>query len=143
MISPDKCTDCRTCESVCDNDAVNVIGVDTGDDRTLSVAVMCMQCEDAACLEICPTGALSRDASDTVVCDPAKCVGCRMCVGACPFGNIQYNSRKKRIMKCDMCGGSPDCVKYCPTRAIEFVSATDSNLKKKKVLASKFKALFE
>jgi Fe-S-cluster-containing hydrogenase component 2 len=102
-----------------------------------------MQCEDAACLEVCPTGALSRDDSDTVVVDADKCVGCKMCVGACPFGNIQYSSRKKKIIKCDLCGGSPDCVKYCPTQAIEFVSGTESNLKKKRILASKFKALFE
>jgi Fe-S-cluster-containing hydrogenase component 2 len=102
-----------------------------------------MQCEDAACLEICPTGALSRDNSDTVVVNPDKCVGCKMCVGACPFGNIQYNNRKKKIMKCDLCGGSPDCVKYCPTQAIEFVQSTESNLKKKRIIASKFKGLFE
>jgi Fe-S-cluster-containing hydrogenase component 2 len=66
-----------------------------------------------------------------------------MCVGACPFGNIQYSNRKKKIMKCDLCGGSPDCVKYCPTQAIEFVDGTESNLQKKRVLASKFKGLFE
>jgi Fe-S-cluster-containing hydrogenase component 2 len=142
MISPNKCIDCGTCESVCDNDAVNVITLET-DEKTYSVSIMCMQCDDAACLEICPTGALSRDGTDTVVVDANKCVGCRMCVGACPFGNIQYSSRKKRIMKCDLCDGSPECVKYCPTRALEFVSGTESNLQKKKLVASKFKGLFE
>jgi Fe-S-cluster-containing hydrogenase component 2 len=142
MISPIKCTDCGTCESVCSNDAVNVITLEA-DEEDFSVPIMCMQCEDAACLEICPTGALSRNSSDVVVIDENKCVGCKMCVGACPFGNIQYNSRKKRIMKCDLCGGSPDCVKYCPKQAIEFVVGTESNLKKKRLVASKFKALFE
>ena len=142
MISHNKCTDCGTCESVCYSDAVNVIRIED-DDRAFSVSVMCMQCDDAACLEICPTGALSRDDTDTVVVDSGKCVGCKMCVAACPFGNIQYNSSKKRVMKCDMCGGSPDCVKYCPTQAIEFVYGTESNLKKKRVLASKFRGLFE
>jgi Fe-S-cluster-containing hydrogenase component 2 len=142
MVSPNKCTDCRTCESVCYNDAVNVISIED-EDKTLSVSVMCMQCDDAACLEICPTGALSRDCSDTVIVDAEKCIGCRMCVAACPFGNIQYSARKKKIIKCDLCEGSPDCVKYCPTQAIEFVSATESNLKKKRILASKFKGLFE
>ena len=142
MITPTKCNDCGTCESVCSNDAVNVINLEA-DAEDFSVPIMCMQCEDAACLEICPTGALSRDGLDAVVIDADKCVGCKMCVGACPFGNIQYDDRKKRIMKCDLCGGSPDCAKYCPEQAIEFVAGTESNLKKKTLVASKFKALFE
>jgi Fe-S-cluster-containing hydrogenase component 2 len=64
-------------------------------------------------------------------------------VNACPFGNIEYSYTKKRILKCDLCDGSPLCAKYCPTLAIEYVSATESNLAKKKALAEKFKGLLD
>ena len=141
MISPKKCKNCGTCESVCSNSAVNVINFE--EEAVISVPIMCMQCEDAACLEVCPSKALSRDENDAVVVDPNKCIGCKMCVSACPMGNINYSPRQKRIMKCDLCGGDPDCVKYCPTRAIEFLDGTESNMSKKKIIASKFKGLFE
>lgn len=141
MISPKKCKNCGTCESVCDNSAVNVINFE--EEAVISVPIMCMQCEDAACLMVCPSKALSRDENDAVAVDPSKCIGCKMCVSACPMGNINYSPRQKRIMKCDLCGGDPACVKYCPTRAIEFVEGTESNMNKKKIIASKFKGLFE
>jgi Fe-S-cluster-containing hydrogenase component 2 len=142
LISPTKCKDCGTCESVCGNAAISVIDFEAGD-RTFSVPVTCMQCEDAACMEICPTGALWRDAEGNVAVDGGRCVGCRLCVGACPFGNIQYSRPRKRVMKCDLCGGAPDCAKYCPTRAIEYVDGTESNLGKKRAVAAKFLELFE
>jgi len=142
MISPKKCKDCGTCESVCPYEAVNVICFDRPQ-ATAAVPIMCMQCEDAACMDICPTGAITRDVLDTVQVDENKCVGCKLCVGACPFGNIHYSFRQRRVMKCDLCGGSPDCAKYCPTFAIEYVDGTVSNMEKKRVVASKFKDLFE
>jgi len=46
-------------------------------------------------------------------------------------------------MKCNLCGGNPDCVKYCPTKAIEYVDGTVANLQKKRIIASKFKGLFD
>ena len=140
MISPKKCKNCGTCESVCSNSAVSVIHFE---EPVISVPVMCMQCEDAACMKVCPAGAITRDDNDAVVVDTNKCIGCKVCLSSCPMGNIHYSSAKKRIMKCNLCGGSPDCVKYCPTRAIEYLDGTEANMNKKKILASKFIDLFE
>lgn len=140
MVSPKKCNDCRTCEAVCPNSAVNVI---TFEEAAVSVPIMCMQCEDAACMRVCPKGAITRNENDAVVVDPNKCIGCKMCVSACSLGNIHYSTSQKRIMKCTLCDASPACAKYCPTRAIEFVDGTTSNIEKKRVVASKFKELFE
>ncbi len=141
MIYPQKCNNCKTCEAVCPNDAVNVITFD--EVATVSVPVMCMQCEDAACMMVCPTGAMARDENGAVVSDPRKCIGCRLCVSACPLGNIHYSTKVKEIMKCDLCDGNAQCAKYCPTRAIEYLDSTVANINKKRVVASKFKELFQ
>jgi Fe-S-cluster-containing hydrogenase component 2 len=140
MISPKKCNNCKTCEAVCPNSAVNVIAFE---EVAVSVPIMCMQCEDAACMMVCPTGAMSRDENGAVVPDPGKCIGCKLCMSACPMGNIHYSTSLKKIMKCDLCGYSPACAKYCPTRAIEYAEGTTSNLDKKRIIASKFRELFE
>jgi Fe-S-cluster-containing hydrogenase component 2 len=142
LVTPRLCNDCGTCESVCDNYAVDVFTFED-DETAVSVPIMCMQCEDAACLEVCPAKALYRDGNSTVLVDSERCIGCKLCVSACPFGNIEYNFSAKKIVKCDLCDGAPDCAKFCPTKAIEFVSTTDSNLAKKNALAKKFKDIFE
>jgi Fe-S-cluster-containing hydrogenase component 2 len=142
LVTPKLCKDCGTCESVCDKYAVDVFTFEDGLSE-ISVPITCMHCEDAACVDVCPAKALYRNIDSTVLVDTKKCLGCKMCVNACPFGNIIYSYRKKRILKCDLCDGSPLCAKYCPTLAIEYVSATQSNLAKKKALAAKFKGLID
>lgn len=140
MISPEKCNNCKTCEAVCPNSAVNVI---TFEEVAISVPIMCMQCEDAACMKVCPRGALSRNENNVVAVDLNKCIGCKMCISACSMGNIHYSSGQRKIMKCNLCDSNPACAKYCPTRAIEYVDSTTSNISKKRIIASKFKELFE
>ena len=140
MISPKKCIDCKTCEAVCFNSAVNVI---TFEEAEISVPIMCMQCEDAACMKVCPNEAIFRDENGAVVVDPKKCIGCKICISACSMGNIEYSSRLKKIMKCNLCDSNPACAKYCPTMAIEYVDGSMANINKKRIMASKFKELFE
>ena len=48
----------------------------------------------------------------------------------------------KKIVKCNLCGGDPMCAKVCPSGAIQYVEGTTANIRKKKVLADKFKDLF-
>src|SRR2546427_11537234 len=47
---------------------------------------VCKHCTEAACLEVCPTGALFRTEFGTVVVQEDVCNGCGYCVSACPFG---------------------------------------------------------
>lgn len=101
-----------------------------------------MQCEDAACMKVCPVGALSRDENSAVVSNPKKCIVCKMCISACPLGNITYSPIQKKIIKCNLCGGDPNCAKICPTGAIQYVDSTAASISKKKIIAEKFKALF-
>ena len=49
---------------------------------------VCKHCTHAACLDVCPTGALFRTEFGTVVVQEDVCNGCGYCVPACPFGVI-------------------------------------------------------
>ena len=61
----------------------------------------CQQCDDAPCISVCKTEALSRDDKNVVKVDSSKCIGCRMCVMACPFGNMSYHWEQNTAIKCD------------------------------------------
>lgn len=142
FVTPRLCTNCGTCESVCDQFAVDVFTFED-DTNSLSLPIMCMQCEDAACMDVCPAKAIYRNENSTVLVNQTKCIGCKLCTSACPFGSIAYNYSVKKILKCDLCDGNPDCVKFCPTQAIVYESATEANLSKKRVIAEKFTGLLE
>ena len=142
FLNPQLCNDCGTCESVCDKLAVDVCTIED-DAGFVSIPIMCMQCEDASCMAVCPAKAIYRDDNSTVLVDAKKCIGCKLCVSACPFGCIAYNYSEKKILKCDLCDGSPDCVKYCPKSAIVFEEPTEANMNKKRTIAGKFRGLLE
>lgn len=149
MISPEKCTGCRTCELACSfnknnefnpkNSAVSVI---TYDEAAISVPMMCMQCEDPSCMKVCPVSAIGTNELGAVVIDDSKCIGCKMCISACPVGNITYSSKEKKLIKCDLCGGNPSCAEFCPSGAIQFKEGNSIYLNKKRKIAEKFKELF-
>lgn len=149
MIYPEKCTGCRTCELVCSftknqnfNPKDAAISVQSFDEIGLQVPMTCMQCDEPYCAKVCKFNALVKDEKTGVVkFDREKCVGCKMCVSACPFGNMTYSSRNKKVVKCDTCDGDPQCVKFCPSDALEY-KELDSTSKRKKTIASQFKAVF-
>jgi Fe-S-cluster-containing dehydrogenase component len=48
--------------------------------------LVCMQCANPACLDVCPTGATQQDENGIVTVDPELCMGCKYCMMACPYG---------------------------------------------------------
>jgi Fe-S-cluster-containing hydrogenase component 2 len=114
------------------------------DKEGINVPMACQQCSDAACVSVCPTGAMHRNPDTAVIeYDADRCIRCRMCSMACPFGNSVYDSFTDTILKCDTCQGDPACVKFCPTDALEFVDDTVSTQSRQKNFAAKLKAIFE
>jgi formate dehydrogenase iron-sulfur subunit len=97
-----------------------------GDLRWLMSSDVCKHCTHAACLDVCPTGALFRTEFDTVVVQQDICNGCGYCVPACPYGVIEKRESDGRAFKCTLCydrlgeGLEPACAKACPTDSIQF-----------------------
>jgi formate dehydrogenase iron-sulfur subunit len=97
-----------------------------GDLRWLMSSDVCKHCTEAACLDVCPTGALMRTEFGTVVVQEDVCNGCGYCIPACPFGVIDQRRDDGRAWKCTLCydrigtGLQPACAKACPTESIQF-----------------------
>jgi formate dehydrogenase iron-sulfur subunit len=92
----------------------------------LMASNVCKHCTEAACLDVCPTGALMRTEFGTVVVQDDVCNGCGYCVSACPFGVIGRSETDGGAHKCTLCydrlgdGLTPACAKACPTESIQF-----------------------
>jgi formate dehydrogenase iron-sulfur subunit len=94
--------------------------------RWLMASDVCKHCTHAACLDVCPTGAIFRTEFGTVVVQQDVCNGCGYCVPACPYGVLDKREEDGRIFKCTLCydrlsvGQEPACAKACPTESIQF-----------------------
>ncbi|GAA0938037.1 MULTISPECIES: 4Fe-4S dicluster domain-containing protein [Streptomyces violaceusniger group] len=94
--------------------------------RWLMSSDVCKHCTHAACLDVCPTGALFRTEFGTVVVQDDVCNGCGYCVPACPYGVIDVRPEDGGAHKCTLCydrlgaGQEPACAKACPTDSIQF-----------------------
>lgn len=147
-----KCTGCKACQVACKDKNQLPVGRtwrrvaeytggdwshDTAQDTythdvwTYYTSVACNHCEDAICMEVCPSTAMRRDENGIVYVDPSVCIGCRYCEMACPYSAPQPDADSGIMTKCDFCrdrinaGGTPACVAACPTRALDFGEIED------------------
>ena len=96
----------------------------------LFLSDVCKHCENAGCLEACPTGAIVRTEIASVLVQDDVCNGCGYCVVSCPFGVIDRRTGELPgaggAYKCTFCydrqkdGLTPACAKSCPTESIAF-----------------------
>ncbi|MCD8316348.1 MAG: 4Fe-4S dicluster domain-containing protein [Eggerthellaceae bacterium] len=88
--------------------------------------ITCQHCEDPCCVEVCPTGASTKQEDGTVQIDKSKCIGCQFCVMSCPYGVRYLNEEERVVEKCTLChqritqGELPQCVAQCNGRARYF-----------------------
>jgi anaerobic carbon-monoxide dehydrogenase iron sulfur subunit len=159
MIRPERCMGCHSCEIACavaHSKSKNLfsafgeqpvpkkrIHVDCTPNLEISIPITCRHCEDAPCVSVCPTKALSQDTITSVVShNPKLCVDCWTCSMVCPrlfplyklilvigcwTSSMSCNrgviSRQTDAgVQCDLCQGRelPACVEACPTHAIVF-----------------------
>jgi formate dehydrogenase iron-sulfur subunit len=98
--------------------------------RWVFLSDVCKHCEDAGCLEACPTGSIVRTEVGSVLVQNDVCNGCGYCVVSCPFGVIDRRPEPLPdaggAFKCTFCydrqksGLVPACAKVCPTESIVF-----------------------
>ena len=87
---------------------------------------VCKHCEQAGCLEACPTGSIVRTEFGGVYIQPDICNGCGYCIVTCPFGVVDRRPTDGRAFKCTFCydrqkvGLQPACATACPTQSIQF-----------------------
>ena len=52
----------------------------------------CMHCQDAPCVNACPTGASYYDENGVVRVNHEECIGCSTCIAACPYDARHLNT---------------------------------------------------
>jgi molybdopterin-containing oxidoreductase family iron-sulfur binding subunit len=163
VIDLKKCVGCMACTIACKTANYTRPGIfwnvvkDQEFGRYPSVSriflpILCMHCENAPCVEICPTGASYRRDDGIVMIDYDKCVGCKSCIESCPYGaryfnedptgyfglqltaneKIGYEQHKIGVVeKCTFCadrlkqGKEPACVQTCVGKARYFGDLDD------------------
>jgi Fe-S-cluster-containing dehydrogenase component len=132
--------------------------------RVAFLPVLCNQCDDPACADVCPVNATQKQANGIVTIDADKCIGCRYCQVACPYNARHFVTTNSAgyfpgkgltlyekavypahqtgtVEKCNFCadrvalGQLPACVQTCPTQAMTFGDLDDPNSAVSKLLA--------
>ena len=154
VVDLDRCIGCHGCEIACKNENNIALGeywnkvVERGpfgeypDLEMYFLPTMCQQCQDAPCVNVCPTGASYRDADGMVLVDKEKCIGCKYCMMACPYGVRSWNAAESVVEKCTLCahlsknGELPMCVRTCSAGARFYGDLDDPNSDVSKELAA-------
>lgn len=150
-----RCTGCKTCELACKDYhdlspevafrkiyeyagggfSADSAGCMTQDVWVTYISMNCNHCENPACMQVCPTGAMHRDDQGFVSVDHGRCVGCKYCELACPYNVPSFDKELGQMRKCDGCsqrvanGENPICVDACPLYAIDFGTAAEMKSK--------------
>jgi len=86
----------------------------------------CNHCTEASCMNVCPTGAITKPDGVHTVVNQDWCIGCGYCVEACPFGVPSFGVPRGSSQKCSFCYGTHAagepvaCVAACPYFALSY-----------------------
>jgi anaerobic carbon-monoxide dehydrogenase iron sulfur subunit len=154
VVDPHRCIGCQQCELACavahsrTRDPVMAlveappprprVHVRAGPAPNTAYPNKCRHCDPAPCQQVCPTGAIHRDADhDAVLVDLGKCIACAMCAMVCPFDAVTYHPQQVAAdvrtvaVKCDACierlraGDIPACVEVCKVGALRYGDIND------------------
>jgi len=139
-IDEEACWGCKTCEVACKQEfdlpcGIQLISVTEDGPRIVDGEPffvyrvnLCRQCEEPACAQVCPDGAITRRPDGIVVLEEEKCSGCRKCVEECPYRAIDFDEDQGTARKCNLChhrvdqGLLPACAdNVCLAHCIHFI----------------------
>ena len=104
------------------NQPSNINNQTSGDPfRWIFLSDVCKHCEEAGCLEACPTGAIVRTEVGSVLVQDDVCKHCEEagCLEACPTGAIIRTEVGSVLVQDDVCNGCGYCVVSCPFGVID------------------------
>ncbi len=148
-----RCDGCERCTEACqtthslpkEQTWIKVYKMRDATGAEFSMPRLCMHCDNAPCVRVCPVGATYANDEGLVLVDQNVCIGCRMCMAACPYEARYFNwsdppavpslasqpmpefpvpQQKGTVGKCIMCahylayGKLPACVKGCNMEAL-------------------------
>ena len=105
VIDLHRCVGCAACDIACksennvredfnwSNHIIETSGV-FPNVRFRYIPVLCNHCDQAPCVEVCPTGAMYKNGDGMTLHNSDICIGCVACKLACPYDAIYYNDRK-------------------------------------------------
>lgn len=162
-IRPEYCIGCKHCEIACTVEHSKTKNLYTSISEepppTPKIHVMhtfgimaypgkCMHCEPTPCIEVCPSGAITKDKeTDTILLNEEKCIGCGMSAIVCPFDAISFNPswrvsiEREVAQKCDNCyeritnNLMPACVEACKTGALVYGDINEIIKEERKIVA--------
>lgn len=154
VVDLDRCIGCKGCQVACKLE--NTVALGEGRNKVCTIGpngvypdlqmyflpVMCQQCENPSCVQVCPTGACYKDGEDgTIQVDQSMCIGCGSCKRSCPYGMIRSNQELRVADKCTLCiqareaGDTPACVRNCSGSALHYGDIHDPDSEVSRLLA--------